>query len=78
MKNKENRVNSKRVNITIDNDLNERWNKVAKRHGLKKSQMIQELLELVIPSLEQDDARTMIKNALIQNAKNLEEIGKKL
>ena len=74
--NKENRINSKRVNITIDKDLNDRWNKVAKRHGLKKSQMIQELLEMIIPTLEEKDAKSMIKNALIQNAKSMEELGR--
>jgi predicted DNA-binding protein len=75
---KENRVNSKRVNITIDKELNDRWNIVAKRHGLKKSQMIQELLEMIIPALEEKNARSMIKNALLQNAKGIEKIGRLL
>lgn len=57
-----------RVTITLPPELNKRWNAVAKKHHLKKSSMVEELLEMLLPTLEQDDAQTMIKNALKLNA----------
>jgi len=68
----------KRVNITLPPELNERWNVVAKKHHLKKSQMIEEFLEMVLPALESDDASTMIKVALSASAKGLDDISKLL
>jgi len=64
----------KRVNITLPPELNDRWNIVAKKHHLKKSQMIEEFLEMVLPALESDDANTMIKIALSANAESLKDI----
>lgn len=57
-----------RVNITLPPDLNTRWNAVAKKHHLKKSAMVEEILEMLLPTLEKEDAQTMIKHALKVNA----------
>jgi len=64
----------KRVNITLPPELNERWNLVAKKHHLKKSQMIEEFLEMVLPALESDSASSMIKNALNSSSDALKDI----
>jgi len=64
----------KRVNITLPPELNDRWGAVAKKHHLKKSQMVEEFLEMVLPALESDNATTMIKTALKANADSLANI----
>lgn len=68
----------KRVNITLPPELNDRWNAVAEKHHLKKSSMVEELLEMVLPALEEDDAKTMIKNALKVNADAMEKLSEAL
>jgi predicted DNA-binding protein len=64
----------KRVNITLPPELNDRWGKVAKRHHLKKSQMIEEFLEMVLPALEAESASTMIKTALNIGADAMKDV----
>lgn len=66
--------NKARVNVTISPDLNKRWNAVAKKHGLKKSSMVEEFLEMVIPVLESDSTDSIVKTALQVN----EDLGTKL
>lgn len=67
-----------RVTITLPPDLNARWNAVAKKHLLKKSSMVEELLEMILPTLEEDNAQTMIKNALKLNASAMEKLSDSL
>jgi hypothetical protein len=64
----------KRVNITLPPLLNERWNLVAKKHHIKKSQMVEEFLEMVLPVLEADSSGGVVKNALKNNFGNLKDI----
>jgi len=66
----------KRVNITLPPSLNERWNLVAKKHHMKKSQMVEEFLEMVLPVLEADSTSSMIKSALNASSESLKDIAK--
>jgi len=67
-----------RVNVTLTSELNERWNLVVKKHHLKKSAMVEEFLEMVLPTLEEDNAQTMIKNALKLHANSMENLSDSL
>jgi len=54
----------KRVLIMVDEDLNDRWKKVAKRLKFSKSGMITDILEEVLPILEKEKPNDMIGSAL--------------
>jgi len=54
----------KQITITLPPELNDRWNAVAKKHHLIKSHMIEELLEMILPTLEESDPKAMIKSAI--------------
>lgn len=45
----------KRVNISIDERLNDRWNIVADHHKITKSGMVEAYLLKILPKLEQYD-----------------------
>ena len=42
----------KRVMLSIDSDLNEHWNEIAKRHKVSKSGMVEDYLSRALPVLE--------------------------
>jgi len=50
--------------ISIDEELNDRWAKVAKKMKMSKSGMIEELLLEIVPVLEHEDPKDIIKYAL--------------
>lgn len=56
----------KRVNISIDENLNERWNEVAEKHGLVKSRMIENFLNQVLPVLENKQPYSAMQNAMFE------------
>jgi len=62
----------KRVTITLPVDLNERWGNVAKRLKMSKSGMVKDFLEEVIPILEQEKPKDIMKMALKKTSQNIE------
>ncbi len=69
----------KRINITIDPEINERWNQLAKKYGWTKSAMVEDWLRTVLPIMEQEDPRQIIKgyqSFVDEVGKEIEKIGK--
>ncbi len=64
----------KRITINVDDQLNERWEKVAKRIGMSKSAMLDDMLEAVLPILEAD-ADSMVSRAMKELGKTMIELG---
>jgi hypothetical protein len=62
----------KRINISIDPELDERWIRVAKKLKLSKSGMVQEFLEEVLPILEQEKPNLILKSALKKTAEQID------
>jgi len=62
----------KRVNISINEDLNEVWSRVAKKHGLTKSGMVEEWLENVLPILDQEQPKKVLQHAMKALAKEID------
>ena len=54
----------KRITLSIDEELNERWANVAKRLKMTKSGMVEDFLKEVIPILEQEQPKDVMKMAL--------------
>lgn len=54
----------KRVTISIDKEVNERWTKVAKRLDLSKSGMVEEFIEQMLPILEAETPNKMMAKAM--------------
>ena len=54
----------KRINLTIPEDLNDQWAKIAKKHGLTKSGMVEEWLNNILPILEQEEPEKVLQNAM--------------
>ena len=65
----------KRVLIMVDEDLNDRWKKVAKRLKISKSGMVTDILEEVLPILEKEKPNDMIGSALKSLGNALNETG---
>lgn len=65
----------KRVTISVDNDINDRWTKVAKRLELTKSGMVQEFLEQVLPILEEKEPNKMMAKAMKEMGQTIELTG---
>lgn len=65
----------KRVTISIDEDLNDRWNKVAKKIKMTKSGMIEDFLNEVVPILEYEEPRDVMKHALDHIGKGVSDMG---
>ena len=66
----------KRVNLSIDADLDERWTKVANRLGWCKSHMVEDFLKEALPYLENLDPKSVIPKSLETMAKKLDEMSK--
>lgn len=60
-----------RINITIDEDINTRWGKVAKKHKISKSSMVEEFIESVLPILEAETANKMMAKAMKEMGKTI-------
>ena len=53
-----------RVNISLTEELNDRWNSVAEKHDISKSGMIQDFLLEVLPILEETVPSKMMAKAM--------------
>jgi antitoxin component of RelBE/YafQ-DinJ toxin-antitoxin module len=62
----------KRIGLSIDEDLNERWGKVAKKLQMTKSGMVEEFLEEVLPILEEESPNRIVQNAMKVLAKQID------
>lgn len=65
----------KRVGISIDIELNERWNKISKKIKMSKSGMVEDFLNEVIPILEHESPRDVMAHALDQIGKGVSDMG---
>ena len=61
-----------RVGISIDKDINERWTAVAKKLKMTKSSMIDDFLKEVVPILEQEAPKDVMKMALKKTAEQID------
>lgn len=62
----------KRVSITIDENINKRWNAVAKKHNMTKSGMVEEYLEMMLPILEAQTPNKMMAKAMKEMATGID------
>lgn len=60
------------ISITVDDELNHRWNVVAKKLKITKSNMINEYLEQILPILEQKNENKMLRMAMKEMAKSID------
>lgn len=65
----------KKVTITIDEQLNDRWNEVAKKIKMTKSGMVEDFLKEVVPILEYEEPRDVMKHALDHIGKGVSDMG---
>jgi len=54
----------KKVTITIDESLNDRWSNVAKKHKFTKSRIVEDMLEQLLPILEAKTPNKMMAEAM--------------
>ena len=64
-----------RVTINIDSDINDRWAKVAKKHKLTKSGIVQEFLESALPILEIEKPTDAVSAMFKEMGKTVEDVG---
>ena len=57
-------ITKKKVTYTIDLELAEMLERVAKKLGLKKSQLVEQMLFQVLPSLDQSSPLNMLQHAM--------------
>ena len=65
----------KQVLIRIDEDLERRWNEVAKKIKMSKSEMVKDFLNQVVPVLEKEAPRDVMAFALEQIGKGVSDMG---
>ena len=65
----------KRVNISIDEELNRKWTEVAYRLGWRKSAMVEDFLREALPYLENLNPKSVIPKSLDVMGKKLQELG---
>ena len=65
-------MSRKRISLTIPEDLNSQWARVAKKHGLTKSGMVEEWLENVLPILDQEQPKKVLQQAMKALAKEID------
>ena len=65
----------RRVGISIDETLNDRWGKVAKKLKMTKSSMIDEYLEEILPILEAETPNRMMAKAMKKMSKDIDLTG---
>jgi len=65
----------KRVNISIDEELDKKWSEVAKKIGITKSAMVEEFLRDSLPILEDIDVKSIISHSAKTMGKVLTEYG---
>ncbi len=65
-------MSQKKIGMSIDEELNDRWNKVAKKHDLSKSGMVEEYLQQILPILEAQTPNKMMFEAMKQMAEQID------
>jgi predicted transcriptional regulator len=65
----------KRVTISIDPDINDRWAKVAKQLRMTKSGLVEEILRDIIPILEKDKPKDILAHTLEVVGQGLMDVG---
>jgi antitoxin component of RelBE/YafQ-DinJ toxin-antitoxin module len=65
-------MSQKRVTISIDDELNDRFTAVSKKLKLTKSGMIEDFLREVVPILEQEAPKDVMKMALKKTAEQID------
>jgi len=63
-----------RINLTMPKELIERWEAVADKIGMTRSAMLREMLEDILPPLEQDDVKSMLRMFMSRNGDVLKEM----
>lgn len=66
-------MSRKRISLTVPEELNDQWAKVAKKHGLTKSGMVEEWLQSVLPVLDQEEPKKVLQQAMRVLAKELDD-----
>jgi len=61
----------KKVTISLPVDIADRWNKVAEKHSLVKSVMVQNYLTQVLPYLEEREKHSLINFRIVDNSRSL-------
>lgn len=61
----------KNVTISIDEDINALWTKLAKKHDISKSSMVEEFLESVLPILNESTPNKMMATAMKKMANTI-------
>ena len=62
----------KRIGLSIDEQLNERWTKVAKRLKMTKSGMVEEMISNILPILEKEKPNEVMKAVLKKSAEQID------
>lgn len=65
-------MSRKRINLTIPEDLNNQWARVAKKHGLTKSGMVEEWLNTILPFLDEEEPKKVLQHAMRSLAKEID------
>ncbi len=65
-------MSRKRISLTVPEELNDQWARVAKKHGLTKSGMVEEWLQSVLPILDQEQPKKVLKHAMKALAKEID------
>jgi predicted transcriptional regulator len=63
---------SKKVTISLSEELNFRWGAVAKKHKISKSGMISDYLEQILPILEEKTENKMLASAMREMSKTID------
>ena len=63
----------KRIGLSIDEDLNELWTKLAKKHSITKSSMVEEFLGEVLPILDESTPNKMMVTAMKKMATTIDD-----
>ena len=63
-----------RLNLTIDSELKERWERVSKKLGWSKSEMVEDFLLEALPYLEEIDPKSVIPKSLKKISEQLEKL----
>jgi metal-responsive CopG/Arc/MetJ family transcriptional regulator len=66
----------KRLNMTISHELHDRWDKVSKKIGVSKSAMLRDMLDTILPILEEKEVSSMVKMLLSTNGDVLKDLSK--
>ena len=65
----------KQVLIRIDEDLNERWNKVSKKLNMTKSSIVEDFLRQVMPIFEKEEPKDVLSAAFKELGTFMHETG---